>query len=79
MQIKVKEFLDPMMSELEAITSDFEKHIGKHIGYDRYSGDVAYFIEDTDRSPEAKKEALDQIDWMKNRLTEFRNVIEDNA
>lgn len=77
MQIKVKEFLGPMKSELESVVSDFEKHIGHHIGNDHYEGDVAYYIDDNDRSPEAKKEALDWIAWMQNRLTELKNVIED--
>lgn len=65
-----------LKDEMAKVVSDFCELIGEHKGFDRYSGDVAYYIDDFyGNTPEDKVKVLNKIDQVSNGLLQLRAMI----
>lgn len=85
LKIKVREaFGGPstpkeLKEEMAKVISDFHKYIGEHKGNDRYTGTVAFYIDDLGygSTEDDKKVSLDVIELLRNELLQLKSMIED--
>lgn len=69
-----------LKNEMAKVISDFHKYIGEHKGNDRYTGTVAFYIDDLGygSTEDDKKVVLDVIEFLRNELLQLKSMIEDS-